>query len=160
MTQEEEFGLDFELDEIEIEVDIPSQEKPDEGLPKVYLQLDNLVMLQQVKGLVEDDADLVTVEGYAYKGETLQRVGTIELTSVNVLAMQRLGLKVTLVRQSKENINFDKPEDFMAIIKTLKERDTVDFDDSDILEYNAELDEGLLSIYNEQEEGQEAQEEW
>ena len=142
----EEFTLDFELDEIDLGID--EVEVPQTSIPKVYLLLENLVMLQQVKGLTEESPDLITVPAYAYKGEELKLVGTVELTADNVLTMQLLGLKVSLIREGKTPILFDCPDDYIAIIKTVKESDTIDISDSSISDNNGELDEGPLWVCN------------
>lgn len=126
----EEFNLDFDLDEIDIGIEV--DEEINQDLPPVYLLLENLVMLEQVKGFVDENPDLITVPAYAYKGEELKLVGIVELTTDNVLSMQLLGLKVTLVRQGKDSIYFDKADDYVAIIKTLKAGDTIDITDSDL----------------------------
>lgn len=131
-----EFDLDFDLDEIDL--DIGDITEPDIVLPSVYLLLENLVMLEQVKGLVEEAGDLVVVTAYAYKGEDLKEVGLIELTADNVLSMQLLGLKVSLIRENKSTILFDNADDFVAIIKTLKEGDTIDIADIDLPDNNDE----------------------
>lgn len=131
-----EFDLDFDLDEIEL--DIGDITEPDTTLPSVYLLLENLVMLEQVKGLVDEAGDLVVVPAYAFKGEDLKEVGLIELTADNVLSMQLLGLKVSLIRENKSTILFDNADDFVAIIKTLKEGDTIDITDIDLPDNNDE----------------------
>lgn len=137
----EEFDIEFDLDEVSLLVDEKVQ-KEDTGLPKVYLYLENLVMLKQVKGLVENRPDLVTVPTYAEKNGAPALVGTVELTSENVLTMQQLGLSVSLIREGKDSILFDKAEDYVAIVKTLKEEDAIDIDYNNISGDNAELIEG------------------
>lgn len=139
----EEFSLDFELDEIYLggsEEELPI----DTGLPKVYMYVENLVMIRQIKGLVEEAGDLVTVDVYADKNGVPTYVGLVELTSENVLTMKHLGLGVSLVREGKEPILFDKAEHFVEIIKTLKVGDTVDTTDSDIFSNNGGLAEGSI----------------
>lgn len=133
----EEFEIEFDLDEISLLTD--AKQEVDTGLPKVYLYLENLVMLKQVKGLVENRPDLVTVPTYAEKNGAPALVGTVELTSENVLTMKHLGLGVTLIREGKDSILFDKAEDYVAIVKTLRGEDTVDIDYNNIPSDNAEL---------------------
>lgn len=133
-----ELDLDFNLDEIHVDT-LGKVEEKNKELPPVYLYLENLVMMNQVKGLVENEGDLVTVPTYAEKGGKPEPVGIIELTSENVLTMQQLGLRVTLVREGKSDILFDKPDDYVAIIKTLKEGDTIAVDDIDVHNSDGEL---------------------
>lgn len=121
---EDEFSLEIDADEITLDAIIDEPEES--GLPKVYLYLENLVMLEQVKGLVDNLGDLITVPVYADKRGVPAYVGIVELTSENVLTMQQLGLHVSLVREGKETINFDQADHYMQIVKTLKKADTHD----------------------------------
>ena len=86
---------------------------------------------------MKESPELITVPAYAYKEGELKLVGIIELTAENILAMQLLGLKTTLVREGKDSIYFDKADDYVAIIKTLKESDTVDIGDIDVSDSDA-----------------------
>lgn len=122
---EDDIELEFDLDEVSIsDSDDIAVTLEEDTLPKVYLYLEGLVMLDQVKGLIDEPGDLVVVDAYADKNGVPTKVGTIELTSENVLAMQYLGLKVSLIREGKEPILFDQAEHFVQIIKTLKKSDT------------------------------------
>lgn len=133
----EEFELEFDLDEISLGIEEPEEE--DTGLPKAYLHLENLVMLNQVKGFAEENPDLITVPAYADKKGVPTLVGILELTSENVLTMQHLGLKVSLIREGKEPILFNKADDYVAIVKTLKENDKVELEELEVEEASTEL---------------------
>lgn len=134
-----EFEIEFDLDEVSL--DIEKKEEVDLGLPPIYLYIENLVMIKQVKGLVEDGTDLVTVPAYAEKNGAPALVGIVELTSENVLTMKQLGLNVSLIREGKDSILFDKADDYVAIVKTLRGEDTVDIDYNNISSDNGELHE-------------------
>ncbi|MFF2798170.1 hypothetical protein [Lysinibacillus xylanilyticus] len=127
VIETDEFDIEIEADEISLNVD--GMEPIDTSLPKIYLYIENLVMINQVKGIVEDAGELVVVPAYADKHGVPTKVGLVELTSENVLTMQLLGLKVSLIREGKEPILFNEAEHFVQIAKTLRVGDTVDIDD-------------------------------
>lgn len=128
----DEIEFDFiTIDGQEVEVDIEEIEEGD-VMPGNYLLLEGLQMLQQVVGIVPEDADLMVVPAYAHKKGKLTLVDYVELTSDNVSRMQILGLKVSLIRKNKEPILFDKAEDFVAIVKTVREEDRHDYELADV----------------------------
>ena len=107
----------IDYDEIVIE-SASDNEDVNNDLPKHYLHIRNLILRNQVQGVVDEDEDLIIVPAYAEKNGELKFFGHIELTAENILDMQNLGLDVSLVRKGKETINFDKADDFVQIIKT------------------------------------------
>lgn len=138
---DEELDLDIEVeidthfdtisiggDETDIEVEIDAED----SMPNNYLFIENLVMRQQMVGVCDEDAPLMVVPAYAVRNGSLELACHIELTADHVSRMQLLGLQVSLVRKGRDSIMFDKAEDFVACVKTLRIGDTYDFEFSDL----------------------------
>lgn len=127
---EQEF--DFELDQIEVSVN--NDDLSVEQIHYPHLYLSNLVLSDQIRGLVENpDPSLLVVDAYGEKGGAPRYIGKVELTATNVMMMKYLGVGVRLVRNPNGDSNdFSTPESLVSIIKTLNRGDTVVIADSDI----------------------------
>jgi hypothetical protein len=124
--------FDFELDQIEVSIN--NDELSVEQIQYPHLYLSNLVLSDQIRGLVENpDPSLLVVDAYGEKGGAPKYIGKVELTATNVMMMKYLGVGVKLIKNASGDSNdFSTPESLVSIIKTLNRGDTVAIVDSDI----------------------------
>lgn len=124
--------IDFGLDQIE--VSFTSEDLSVEQIRFPHLYLSNVVLKDQIRGLVENpDPSLLVVDAYGEKDGAPKYIGQIELTATNVMMMKYLGVGVKLVKNSNGDSNdFSTPESLVSIIKTLSRGDTVAIADSDL----------------------------
>lgn len=136
--------FDSEYDIIELSI---TEEEITEEIEFPHIKIENLKLKDQVRGQIpEDQIDKyeLALPVYADRKGTYTKFGYVELTAHNVLVMQFLGLRVSLIKNNSWEVNdFSDAESLAQIIKTLRVEDTI-AEELEILEESGRLSTGEL----------------